>query len=563
MGRRRHHSHRTDAASKPRGDGWVNLVSGLGDETKDRRLAASFRAQRLTHTQLEEIWRGDDMAARIIEALPGDMTRKWIEVQTGDDKDVAVAMTNRLDELEARTAFKTALEWARGFGGSGILVGANDGQAVDQPLNLDTIRSVDFLTVLDCQELVPLRYYGDPSQPKYGKPETYRIQPSVGTGSAMLGSTVHETRIIRFDGVVVSRRQLQENNGWGDPVMTRVFNVIRDFQAAWDGTAYLLTDFSQAVFKIKELQKLIAANKEGVVQARLRMLEIARSLVRAVVVDADGESFERQTTSVAGLSDLLQQFALRLSAAARMPVSKLLGQAPAGLNATGASDIRFWYDQVAAEQEAELRKPLNRLLTILFRAKGGPTNGVEPEAWSIKFKPLWQLDELQQADLRLKTAQTDEINIRNNIVRPEEVAVSRFGGDEYSTSTTIDRETREEMEQPDNPEAVEAEKEAAEAVKPSTDPEVAVDPNTALNGAQVASMVDVVKAVAAGELPRETGVAILEVSFPITAEQANKIMGEVGKGFTPKSEQSGPVPPQFARFTGQQPADPEAKDEEP
>lgn len=515
----------------------MNLVSGLGDASKDRRLAAKFRALRLTRSQLEEIWRGDDMAARVIELLPGDMTREWIAVQTGEDKDASVAMTNRLDELEARSAFKTALEWARGFGGAGILVGANDGQDVGQPLNLDTVRSVDFLTVLDCEELVPVRYYGETNHPKYGKPELYRIQPSVGTGSVALGSVVHESRIIRFDGVVVSRRQMQENNGWGDSVMVRVLNVIRDFQSAWDGAAYLMTDFSQAVFKIKELHKLIASNKEGVVQDRLRMLEIARSLVRAVVVDADGEDFERKTTSVAGLSDLLQQFALRLSAAARTPVSLLLGQAPAGLNATGASDIRFWYDQVSDAQETILKPALNRLLTILFRAPAGPTSGHEPESWSIRFLPLWQLDELQESDLKYKTAQTDEIYIRNNVVRPEEVAVSRFGGDEYSTETIVDLEIREEMaasggSEPD---------ESGEEMKPSVDPEVAVDPNTALNGAQVASMVDVVKAVASGELPRSAGVSILEVSFPITAGQADKIMGEVGRGFTQRAPETAPA----------------------
>ncbi len=286
------------------------------------------------------------------------------------------------------------------------------------------------------------------------------------------------------------------------------------------------------------------------------MLEMARSIVRCAVVDAEGESFERKTTSVAGLSDLLQQFALRLSAAAREPVSLLLGQAPAGLNATGASDIRFWYDQVADEQNTTLRPRVNRLLKILFRAKTGPTKGVEPKAWSVKFLPLWQASASEQADTRLKTSQADEIDIRSGVLRPEEVAVSRYGGDEYSTATTIDLKLREEMQQSVDPEALGQQQPGSdlESGEPVANPEiaeVAVDPSTALNGAQVTSMVEVITKVSEGALPRETGVEILTAAFPLTRKQADKIMGSVGKDFVPKAEEKGPVPPQLARFTGQ------------
>lgn len=58
-----------------------------------------------------------------------------------------------------------------------------------------------------------------------------------------------------------------------------------------------------------------------------------------------------------------------------------------------------------------------------------------------------------------------------------------------------------------------------------------VDPNTALNGAQVQSMVTIVEAVAARQLPRETGVALIVAAFPVSPEEADQIMGEVGRTF--------------------------------
>lgn len=60
-----------------------------------------------------------------------------------------------------------------------------------------------------------------------------------------------------------------------------------------------------------------------------------------------------------------------------------------------------------------------------------------------------------------------------------------------------------------------------------------------LNGAQVSSMVEVITKVALGELPRDSGIAILKAAFSLTEVQAEEIMGSVGKGFTPTVKEEG------------------------
>jgi len=57
----------------------------------------------------------------------------------------------------------------------------------------------------------------------------------------------------------------------------------------------------------------------------------------------------------------------------------------------------------------------------------------------------------------------------------------------------------------------------------------------ALNGAQVASLLEIVRQVALGQMPRETGVNMMQVAFAISKENAEKMMGKVGKGFEPKT----------------------------
>jgi hypothetical protein len=56
---------------------------------------------------------------------------------------------------------------------------------------------------------------------------------------------------------------------------------------------------------------------------------------------------------------------------------------------------------------------------------------------------------------------------------------------------------------------------------------------TALNGAQIASMQGIVIAVAAGELPRDSAIAIIETAFQLPRGQAERIVGEAGEGPVP------------------------------
>lgn len=96
-------------------------------------------------------------------------------------------------------------------------------------------------------------------------------------------------------------------------------------------------------------------------------------------------------------------------------------------------------------------------------AKTGPTNGKEPDNWSIKFRPLWQLDEQQQADVRLKQAQADDIYLRRGVAQPADIAASRFGGDTYSVETHLTAPAEPELPKSEVPEAEKPDPEAPPA----------------------------------------------------------------------------------------------------
>jgi hypothetical protein len=68
--------------------------------------------------------------------------------------------------------------------------------------------------------------------------------------------------------------------------------------------------------------------------------------------------------------------------------------------------------------------------------------------------------------------------------------------------------------------------------------------DTALNGAQVTSLVEIVRAVAAGELPRDAAVGILKRAFLVSDDQAAELLGSAGNGFVPTTAAApGPAAP--------------------
>jgi phage-related protein (TIGR01555 family) len=563
-------SKTTAPAPEFHADGWENLMSGLGDATRDIRYQTHNVTRLLGYDQARELYRGDDMAKRVINFPAREMVRKGWKIRVPDDVEASKFADEEHKRLKVRKRFFDALRWSRLYGGAGILIGANDGVGLNdlvKPLNEEGIRSIDYLTALDTRELQVVRYYSNPLDARFGTPEIYRLNPWA-LGSPTIGLVeVHESRVLRFSQDPGARVELLFNFGWGDSVLSPMFEVLRDFGIGWAAAAALLNDFSLAIYKIKGLQQSVATNRSGAVIARMRLIDQSKSVIRGVMLDADGEDFDRKSTSLTGLPDTLDRLASRLAAAAEMPVSALMGEAPAGLNATGDSDFRWFYDKIEADQVDHALEPLTRLTELLFKVKGKTV----PEGLSIQFVPLWQLDDTQKADVRQKIAAADQIYLANGVVTADEVSRSRFGGDEFGIDLHLDDETREAFADvdPNDPDAqteaaalrgggnANAAPGAGKATPPSDGtppgrpvqgspasvpmpgakgPGVGALPkasDSSLAGPQIGAAHDLVMSAAKKEIPRESAVAMLTHLFGLAPEQAEAIVAGAGKDFEP------------------------------
>ncbi len=96
------------------------------------------------------------------------------------------------------------------------------------------------------------------------------------------------------------------------------------------------------------------------------------------------DSLENHPYSFTGLSDIYEQFMMDMAGAAEIPATKLFGRSPAGMNATGESDLRNYYESIAQMQERMLRPALEKLVPI----EAVSALGYAPNDLEIIFEPV-------------------------------------------------------------------------------------------------------------------------------------------------------------------------------
>lgn len=486
-------------------DSWLNLVTGVGG-TSGKVGAFDFTARaRLPDETLQALYEQDGYAARIIDCVPDEATRQGLLVKT-KNKDLDARVAKALEALGAQEKLAEAWTWGRLYGGGAVFIGADDGQDPREPLRPGAVRAVKFLTVLERRDLFPERWVTDPLDAHFGDVETYRLVRA-GGGGGTDNRVVHRSRLLRFFGARVSPRRRSAMEGWGASELQRVYDKLQQFNATFAAVGELLQDGSQGVFKIKDLYGLMAEDKADALKRRLELLDMSKSVARSILVDADEEDYQRvESGAMSGYPDTIDRFALLLAGAAGIPVTILLGQAPAGLNATGDSDIRWFYDRVRTQQANVLKPRVTKLARLLVAAEGARDASV-----AVDFPPLWQETPAERADRRSKVAATDSVYIDKGVLTAEEVALSRFGPDGWSDETTVDLDARREAQ--------------AAALEGEGDGTTQTD-----GGVDHEAVAAILGRVAAREIPRTSGLAML-AHLGMDPDAAEATMGETGRTF--------------------------------
>lgn len=421
-------------------DSWENDVTGFGTGDDKTTYTRFMGGMLLSQQELSNLYHGDDLAARMVDVVPDEMLREGFTVDLGD-VGLNTAVADKLEGLGIDEKLANGIRWGRGFGEGAILIGADDGRRSMQPLIPERARDVNYLHVMDGRYYWPLSYYREAGHPKLGQPELFGVMPPGYSGQP--SAVVHETRLIRFGGSPTADQERETNQSRDYSVLQRAYEALRAFNTGWKSVELLLTDGHQSVFKMQGLAEMIGSQGEALAAARLKVINLYRSVLRAIVVDAGdkesgvgAEDFSRNSVSFSDIPATLDKFMLRLAAAVQIPVTILMGQSPAGMNATGESDFRWFYDRIRSEQTRKLSPKIRRLIRVLLATKNWQPKK-QPAAITIKFPPLWTEPPLTAAQTRKTIIEGDAVLVTTGIALPEEVAQQRLKPDGYQAELVL------------------------------------------------------------------------------------------------------------------------------
>lgn len=393
--------------SKKTIDGFVNFVSRLGiSPYQQNNLSAGTYALNLVtrnRAKLESAYRGSWMVGQMIDSYAEDMTRAGITITTNEAAENITKLQAYLTRLQVFQSLCSGIKWGRLYGGA-IGVIQIEGQQLNTPLSLDTVGKGQFkgIGIYDRWQLNPDLTNLIKEGADIGLPAYYSIVlgDQAGTSATVTTTgqiTVHHSRCIRLIGIELPFWQAITEMMWGESVLERAWDRLISFDDTTLSTANLVDRASLRTVKVDSLREIISSGGKAY-DGLVSMFEMVRQFQTnegLTLLDKNDE-FSTTNYSFAGLSDILLQFGQQLAGASSIPLVRLFGQSPAGLSATGESDMRMYYDNVNAQQESRLRNPMQTVLEVAYRSLFGLPM---PSDLEFTFTPLWQMSSKDKADI--------------------------------------------------------------------------------------------------------------------------------------------------------------------
>jgi len=457
-------------------DGFQNFAArlGLGAGSQNDQSTYGFDFLSRDRVKLEAMYRSSWVVGQVVDVVAEDMTREGVNLRGLDDPSDAEEIQKAMDDLEIWNELTNVIKWGRLYGGA-IAVMLIDGQNVSTPLNIDTVGKDSFkgLMVLDrwlvqptLQDLVS--EYG----PDFGMPKYYDV---IADSLGLSNQRIHHSRVIRFDGVDLPYWQRVAENLWGQSVIERLMDRLIAFDSTTTGIAQLVYKAHLRTYKVKDLRKMIGMGGAGLTNLvkQIEHIRLWQSNEGMTLMDAE-DTFETHSYSFAGLDAVMLQFGQQLSGASQIPLVRLFGQSPSGMNATGESDLSNYYDNINQQQERRMRTGLGKLLRIVSLSTLGKTL---PDSFTFDFASLWQIDDVQKADIATKVTdavcKAEEQGLISTQAAMKELRQSSEITGIYSNITDADIESaddevpkpQENYDDGENPPYTEPSKEGGEEVR--------------------------------------------------------------------------------------------------
>lgn len=387
-------------------DGLRNVLSGLGT-SQDKTVGAQYYLPTIIRPDIDACYRGTWLGRKIHDVPPKDMTREWRAWQAEDGQ--IEQIENEEKRLQVTSRVRKALTLARLYGGSAIVMGLPGNANEPAPEKIGK-GQLSYLHVVHRHELTLDAMVRDPSAPDFGRPAMFRLN-ATGSSSSV---DIHPSRMVTFVGQEVPEGSTGSEAEWfwGDPLLLSVRDALVSSDTTTATITALLQEAKVDVIHIPGLMDQLSTSEyETRLIERLNIAAVIKSITNTLVLDGgdgsadSGEKWEVRQMNFAGLPEVQRTMFQLVSGASDIPATRLIGMAPHGLNSTGESDTRNYYDMLSSLQNSDLGPAIAPLDEYLVMSGTGAR---DPSVF-YEWNPLWQMTPGDKADRDYKVAQTADL----------------------------------------------------------------------------------------------------------------------------------------------------------
>lgn len=372
-------------------DGLVNLVSGMGTG-RDKAGQANYTVTNMDDLQLVSAYKASSLARRVVDMPAEDACREWREWQA--DKDAIAMIEAEEKRLGVQRKVLKAQKFARLFGGAALFIGTGEAD-LTKPLRPDTIRKggLRYLTMLTMRDLTPGPLSSDLTDDAFGLPKYWTLNTRDKTGIK-----VHPSRVVIFNGQEpLGDYDIATHTGWGSSVLEGGLDSVTRVDEVAGNILSLVYEAKVDVIKIPDFMRNLATRGDEYAAEMIRRLKLAatgKGINGTMILDSL-EEYEQKSASFGTLDTILDRFMQLTSAAHGIPMTLLFGMSPGGMNATGASDVRGYYDKIKVQQTLVMEPAMYILDEVLIRS----ALGQRPDDVHYNWRSLWQPTTKERAEV--------------------------------------------------------------------------------------------------------------------------------------------------------------------
>lgn len=399
-------------------DGFQNVVANLGT-ARDKAASAAYGLRVYTPAELLAAYRTAWLPRKIVDIIPLDATRRWRAWQA--DKQQISALEAEEKRLGLRGKLKEATTAARLFGGAVIYIGTGEGD-VSKPLDPQRIGKggIKHLTVIGRDHITPGDLDQQPESEWFGQPLWFEVGGQ--------GVRIHPSRLVVLRGAQTPVGT-QQTDYWGDSVLQPIYEAITQADGTAANIASLVYEAKVDVIHMPRLMELLATpGGEEKVSRYLMSVAMMKGNNGMLVLDggdtsqpngqSGGTTYDSKSATFGGLADIWDRMMQIVSGAADIPMTRLFGMSPAGMNATGESDAQNYANRIRAVQELEYTPAMSILDECLIRS----ALGSRPADVFYDWRPVFEPTDKDRAEVGKTTAEIIKTLNDTGLFRPEVLA---------------------------------------------------------------------------------------------------------------------------------------------